>query len=259
MLLPIGSPLSAALVSGTYESTNIRLLEALLSPDNVCFDIGGHYGYYTLCMAKIASRGHVATFEPVPIHAERIRMSVERSGLKRVTVHQVAVADDVGVMSLKMAGTPSGDDSMAFLEAYGGACTDAASQHYPTFTTLDVPTISLDSLESQSPQFIKIDAEGAEVAILQAGRQMFARSQPRLLVEFHSIHAALQCASIMCSLKYRAILLAEKGATLPVLWIHESDHEAAKKIENVVGTPLQTLFDNILSTPWVTPNRSRLG
>ena len=242
--LPIGSSLTQSIVAGTYESTNIRVLEAVLMAEDVCCDIGGHYGYYSLCMAKIANRGRVLTFEPVPAHADRIRKAAERSGLSHVSVCQMAVAGQHGSMTLKLAQESGGDDSMAFLESYGGATTEAAIQNYPKFTSITVATTTLDSLEMPFPRFIKIDAEGAEAAILQAGTRKIAEAQPRLLIELHSIHAALKCASILSSLDYRAVLLDSHGSTLPVLWLPNSDSKMIARLEEFEGQPFESVFAN---------------
>ena len=84
------------------------------------------------------------------------------------------------------------------LDAYGGVDTQAAHEHYRNFSRTLVQTRTLDSLIDDLPsvQFIKIDAEGAEAAILAAGLKLIANSKPRLLVELHGIYEALACAEI---------------------------------------------------------------
>ncbi len=245
LLLPRGTALSAAITSGAYEQQILAFVQALVQPEDACFDIGGHYGYYTLSLAKLACRGQVHTFEPVAEHARRIEQAARRSGLDHVTVHPVAVAGAVGTMVLHYAGEQGADDSMAYLGDYGGVDTAAAEEHYRRFSSTEVNTVTLDRLVEQAPapRFIKIDAEGAEGPILNAGRQLIAAARPRLLIEVHGIYEALQCAEIMDELNYRAILLTDQKTTLPILWVSRDDEEALAVVRRVLGKEPTVLFE----------------
>jgi FkbM family methyltransferase len=248
LLLPRGTALSAAITSGTYEQQVLAFVQALVRPNDVCFDIGGHYGYYTLALAKLASGGQVHTFEPVTEHARRIEQASRRSGLDHVTVHPVAVAGAVGTMTLHYAAGEGADDSMAYLGDYGGVDTEAAREHYQRFSRTTVDTVTLDRLVDRTPppRLIKIDAEGAEGPILNAGRELIAAARPRLLIEVHGIYEALHCAEILDQLNYRAILLSEQKTTLPILWAPRDDDEALAAVGGVLGRQPTVLFDAAL-------------
>ena len=243
-LLPKGTPIADAITSGNYERSTMAFVIALVAKDDVCFDIGGHYGYFALSLAKLAPQGKVHTFEPVPVHASRIEQAVERSGLQHVTIHQEAVGGEVGDMTLHFAEGDAGDDSMAYLDAYGGVDTPAAHEHYRSFSRTKVRTVTLDSLLPQlpPPRFIKIDAEGAEAAILGASRQLISQFRPRLLVELHGIYEAIQCAEILSDLNYHAILLTDQKTTMPILWVGHEDEEAMTCVRSVLGHEPITLF-----------------
>lgn len=145
-----------------------------------------------------------------------------------MTVHQEAVAGEIGEMTLRLANRDDADDSMAYLDSYGGVDTPAAHEHYQSFSRINVPAVTLDSLLTRLPlpSFIKIDAEGAEAAILNAGRQLLAKARPRLLVELHGIYEAIHCAEILGDLNYHAILLTDQKTTMPILWVAHDDHDA---------------------------------
>lgn len=247
-LLPTGAAISDAITSGSYEEQILAFVVALVGDTDVCWDIGGHYGYYTLCLARLAQRGQVHTFEPVKVHASRIEQAAQRSGCPHVTVHHAAVAADVGEMSLRWAEGGVGDDSMAYLDSYGGVDTPAAHEHYPLFSRTTVRTVTLDSLLHQLPlpRFIKIDAEGAEGAILSAGRELISRARPRMLIELHGIYEAIQCAELLSGLNYRAILLTDQKTTMPILWTGHEDVEAVACVQSVLGRPPITMFEPTL-------------
>ncbi|MEC7409593.1 MAG: hypothetical protein VYB72_12320, partial [Planctomycetota bacterium] len=65
LLLPIERAITESICSGEYEQETIRFVEKLVDPDMCCYDIGGHYGYYSATLASLAKEGSVHTFEPV--------------------------------------------------------------------------------------------------------------------------------------------------------------------------------------------------
>jgi FkbM family methyltransferase len=244
LILPSNAAITERIVDGGYEQQVLAFVSALVKQDEVCFDIGGHYGYYTLCLANLAPRGQVHTFEPVSTLAKRIRQAADRSGLGHVTVHQAAVAGEIGEMDLYYDQSGQGDDSMAYLDAYGGVDTEAAHEHYRSFSRTKVQSVTLDSLVNQlpAPSFIKMDAEGAEAAILRGGLNLVRRFRPRLLIEIHGIHEALQCAEILSRVGYRALLLTDQKKTMPILWVANDDDDAVASVRTVLGHDPMMLF-----------------
>jgi len=244
LLLPEGADITYAITAGQYERNVIRFVAELVREGDHCWDIGGHYGYYTAAMAKMVGSGQVHTFEPVPEHADRIEQAARRAGLHGVTLHRQAVAGVVGQMTLRFASS-GGDDSMAYLDQYGGVDTPAAQEHYQHFQRTTVSTVTLDSLQGQipSPRLIKIDAEGAEVAIVGAGLNFIAQTKPRLLIECHGIYEALRCAEILQSIGYRAILLTDQKITMPILWVADDDDSAVQSVRSILGSDPHVLFD----------------
>ncbi|MAI71836.1 MAG: hypothetical protein CMM01_13105 [Rhodopirellula sp.] len=247
VMLPCDTPIAEAITAGDYDRKILKVVESLVGKDDVCFDIGGHYGCYTLSLAKLVTHGQVHTFEPVPAHAARIREAAIKSDLGHIHVHQVALAGEMGEMTLQFAEAEGSDDSMAFLDAYGGVDTQAAHEHYRNFSRTTVTAQTLDSLLVELPavHFMKIDAEGAEAAILGAGLNLIATSKPRLLVELHGIYEALACAEILCKLNYQAILLTDQKTTLPILWASRDDVAAVKAVREVLGHEPVVMFDSL--------------
>lgn len=244
MMLPQGSDLARTICHGVYEPQAVAIIEAIVEANHRCLDIGGHYGYLTMVLAKTASRGQVDVFEPVREHADRIAKAAERTGCGNVSVHHAAVAGRTGTMSLRQAASADRDDSMGYLEEYGGVGTEAAAEHYPHFETVYVETVTLDSLlgTMSPPDFIKIDAEGAEAAILQAGLQLIDSARPRLLIELHGIVETLQSVELLLSVGYRAILVSDEKTTLPVLWAHREDEEVVERVRKRLGRNPIELF-----------------
>ena len=247
LILPSNAAITERIVEGEYEQQVLAFVTALVKQNEVCFDIGGHYGYYTMSLASLAPHGQVHTFEPVATLAKRIQQAADRSGFGHVTVHQAAVAGEVGEMDLSYDESGQGDDSMAYLDAYGGVDTEAAHEHYRSFSRTKVRSVTLDSLANQlpAPSFIKIDAEGAEAAILGGGLDLVRRFRPRLLIEIHGIQEALQCAEILNRLDYRALLLTDQKTTMPILWVANDDDDAVASVRAILGRDPVMLFDTV--------------
>ena len=218
-------------------------MQSLVKSDSVCIDIGGHYGYFTHVMACLARDGKVDTFEPVPALANRIGESAKRSRLDKVTVHSAAVADCSGEMTLRFT-SGLDHDSMAYLENCGGIDTEASREHYSKFQSVTVPVVSLDQLQDCQPDFIKIDAEGAEAAVLRGGLKKLATRNVRLFIEVHGIQEGLDCAEILREIGYRAIPLSTQKTTMPILWLADGDHEAVEAVAEALGSQPRMMFQS---------------
>lgn len=243
LLLPKTRAISDLICSGEYEKRILQFVSALVNENHCCYDIGGHYGYYTMALSKLARQGSVHTFEPVSEHANRIERAVKKSQFARTNVHPMAVAGENGTLTLKFA-ADAGDDSMAYLDVYGGVDTAAAHEHYQHFKEMTVNAITIDQAAQQFgvPQFIKIDAEGAEGAILEGARELLRSDRPRLLIEVHGIHEAMHCSEVLTEMNYQAIMLSEQKTTLPILWTHQSDQDAKSIVEEILQMPPTIFF-----------------
>jgi FkbM family methyltransferase len=156
---------------GTYDRPESALMKQHLRQGNVCFDIGAQAGYHTLyASSRVGPSGRVVAFEPVPKNVANIKKHVAMNHLANVTVVEAAISDFDGVSHFD----------------YGRS---SVAGHLAADGELTVRTISLDhEIESGAlpePDYIKIDAEGAELRILQGARRLLARRHPTLSVETH--------------------------------------------------------------------------
>lgn len=228
--LPHPTELSTAITTGEYEASCTAILSSLITPAAICVDIGGHYGFYSVTLAKLAHQGAVHTYEPVARLAASIEASLRRSELTHATVHPLAVAETSGDATFRYASAAGGDDSMGYLLGRG-VPTPEARVHYDQFEQTTVKTTSLDEL-GVAPDFIKIDAEGAESAILRGGMHTLTHQRPRLFIELHGICEALACEKLLTGIGYRGFCIEDRGATLASLWIHATDTAALTTLQN---------------------------
>jgi FkbM family methyltransferase len=191
---------------GTYDREESNLMKQHLRPGGVCFDIGAQAGYHTLYAASmVGPTGRVFAFEPAPRNIANIRKHVAMNRLSNVTVVEAAVSDCNGIAHFDIAGS-------------------AVSGHLSSEGGLAVRTISLDEeIESDAlpeADYIKIDAEGAELKILQGARKLLARRHPTLSVETHQWLPAFPTVREDC-----IQFLSELGYTLAEPNANDKDKE----------------------------------
>ena len=224
--LPVPSELADKICNNLYEPHCTEVCQLLIRPQDICFDVGAHYGYYTLLLSKLASDGQVHSFEPVPRLAVSIRESIRVSKLTNAAVNQVALSQVSGERILRYAVHDASDDSMNFLVEHGGVSSERSESQYGNFEECKVECRSLDELDLPAPNFIKMDVEGAEAAVLKGAQTLLAAARPRILIELHGVDLALQVSCCLTALGYVAMPIGPRGLVMPVLFVHRSDNEA---------------------------------
>jgi FkbM family methyltransferase len=169
-------------VLGIYEPSVIRSLQKHLRAGDTCFDVGSHVGYLAILMAHLVGpAGRVVAFEPVPETFETLQENILLNHLENVSLERTAVGEQEGTISLfcdstqELSWTPS-------VAAYSMPGSDLRK--------LSVPVLSLDGYLRKSglcPRLVKIDVEGAELAVLRGAREMLRLLRPVVLVEIHDL------------------------------------------------------------------------
>lgn len=166
-----------------FEPCVARALLGQLHAGDTFIDVGANIGYYTLAAARIVGpTGRVISFEPQPRIFARLCEHVQMNGLGNVTCHPWALADQDGELQLHVPPAEVG---------FGHA--SLAKQDWAAAECVPVPVRRLDDLLLPSLErldVIKLDAEGAELAILQGARQLLHRFHPHLVVELNAQTAA---------------------------------------------------------------------
>ena len=145
-------------------------------------DIGANYGQYTVLFAAFAGpAGKVVAFEPDPSARVLLERNVRINGFgPRVTIEPLAVSDASGTH--EFFARPGG--AMSSLQR-AGLGTNAGAADVSRF---QVDTVTLDDyLERHGPgdpDWLKIDAEGAEINILR-GASRLMRGRTKIVCELH--------------------------------------------------------------------------
>jgi FkbM family methyltransferase len=193
-------------LTGLYQTEELhtRFFRQLVGPGMVVFDIGANVGYYTLQAAvRVRPDGQVHAFEAVSSTYARLTRNLELNGLGNVLAHQRAVSDRRGRVEIFV-----GDASNT------GTSRLSANPANPSGRSEEVEALTIDEyVEAQgvgAVDVIKIDVEGAELAVLGGMNEVLRRGRPRLLVEVtHAVAGEL--FAHLGELGYRPSRITRRG------------------------------------------------
>jgi FkbM family methyltransferase len=156
----------------------LRLAAEFVSPGDVVWDIGANLGLFSFAASVAAGLGgQVLAVEPDTELAGLLRRSANANAGRGAPVEVLpsAVSDQVSVARFQIARR---NRSTSHLAGYGTTMTGGlrASQL--------VPSVTLDWLADRfpAPDVVKIDVEGAELAVLAGAAQVLA-GRPVILCE----------------------------------------------------------------------------
>jgi len=197
---PIKLPDDKLIWTGTWEKAIAQAIADNITEDKVSYDIGSHRGFMAGIMALAGSKT-VYCFEPNPeniIHLDTIKKLNSNLDLR---VLPYAVSDKDGQAEFSIMPESS----------MGKLSESSFQKDEATNSSIHVTMKSLDSLiasgETDIPQFIKIDVEGAEYDVLQGAVQLIDQHQPVFVIELHSFELAHSCTDFLTSKGYKSHII----------------------------------------------------
>lgn len=203
-----------------------------LQEDDVFYDIGANYGFYSALARAIAKKGEIHSFEPHPLLIECIRKSFPDG----VYINQCALSKEIGqavFYNKYQEGHSGGSTIVKAVGEDGDGMRD----------TFVVPTMSLDVYTSNHtiPTVLKIDVEGAEYLALQGGVKTLETYRPRIIMEVwggalwnaysrSAVELIFQC-------NYKAYAITKNGALTPISQSELQLLSLKTKYNNIVFLP----------------------
>lgn len=140
-------------------SRELSLLKTLIKPGAYLLDIGANIGLYTRQFSGFVGKdGRVTSFEPNPPLFDCLKQNTK--DLDNVDVYNYAVSNSQGYASFYRCHYNSGDNRLV-------------TDKHESPDLLKVQTKSLDSLNLEKLDFIKIDVQGFEIEVFEGAKQTF--------------------------------------------------------------------------------------
>ena len=224
------------ILTGFYDYSIVQYCRKSIKPGMVVVDIGAHVGYYTWLFSKLVGpSGKVISYEPSPENYLILVQNIKAKHLKNVVAIQKAVSDISKQVKFYIS---PGNSNHSIIKGF----TKYEEVIEVTSTTID---LDLPELGIKKVDFIKIDAEGAEPAILH-GMEHFLKISDKIILIVEMNPSALKASSIkptdlleqLSKLNLNASIILEDGSfsidfpsfidqTVNVLCFH-------KKIEKII-------------------------
>jgi FkbM family methyltransferase len=221
-----------AMLDDSFERNERRFVERLLRTGMTVLDIGAHHGLYTLLASrKVGPQGRVVAFEPSTRDRNNLLKHLRLNRCKNVRVEAVALGSEAGSGELFVVeGTQTGCN-----------CLRPPNVAEPTTKiAVEIRTLdeSLERLGIQQVDFIKIDAEGAELDVFLGAKRLFERQpRPIILAEVHDTrtitwgYRSREIVTFLRERGYRCFYLSEHLPLQPL------PHDIGDLNENLVAIP----------------------
>ncbi len=166
--------------NGIYEPVTAAVIEHLLQPGDIFFDVGANQGQFSLLGAqRVGKNGTVYSFEPNGLVRRLLEQSIVLNRFSNVHIQDAACVDKAGLFVLQLQpGTGN---------AYGGAKTvDRTGEP----NEQAVKGINLDEFVAEQAidriDLMKMDIEGGEAKALIGMQAILKRRMLNgLIIEFH--------------------------------------------------------------------------
>ncbi|MES2622912.1 MAG: FkbM family methyltransferase [Patescibacteria group bacterium] len=158
--------------NGIWEPEILEILKEHVQENSKCLDIGANIGQHSMCMAAIAKKGKVYSFEPLPKLVNQINQSIQANNFTNVTVCNFGLSNKNEVKEIYL-------DNLNI-----GRTTFDKRDEATSVERAEVKVFDDFWNESDRIDFMKMDVEGYEYYALQGMKKNIATYHPKMLIEF---------------------------------------------------------------------------
>jgi FkbM family methyltransferase len=207
----VGSSVNACWL-GSYEFRKQQKILEYLQPGMVAYDIGAHAGFFTLIFSRIVGpSGKVYAFEPLPENIRFLRKHQELNKSNNVIIEPVAVSNK--------------NEEICFYKDSQTYKGNIVNNNSDIIDNIKVESITIDHYieinNKRSPDFIKMDVEGAESMVLTGMAKLMAIKKPILFIALHNEEVAKECSLILKKYNYEIFDLEGNATDISRTFIDE--------------------------------------
>jgi FkbM family methyltransferase len=151
----------------------------------VGIDCGANIGTFAISWAiHMTEWGTVLAFEPQRLLYYALCGNTVLNNCRNLRVETAAVGSEVGILSVPVLDYYS-PASFGSLELRQSATNQPIGQPVDYDNTYGVSLISIDALQLDRVDLIKIDVEGMEMEVLEGAQQTIANQHPLMIIEWN--------------------------------------------------------------------------
>lgn len=164
-----------------YEKENAAIIAAHVKKGMTVIDIGAHIGLTTVIMSRyLQSDGIIYAFEPTPTTCNTLKETIRLNKLEKVVVPVQAALSAKSGKEFFYISNHEADNSNSLVNN---------NRQDRRESRVEVILYSLDDFTKEKKiaavDFIKIDAEGAELQVLKGMTGNIARRSPKIILSLH--------------------------------------------------------------------------
>lgn len=200
---------------GSFEpELTAALVQMLPSRGGCCWDLGAHFGYYSILMAKhVGAEGQVISLEPNPSSFHRLQRHCKWNHFSQIIPFPLAASDQ---------------EQFSELINYSHSMDTAAHLAYPnetrsnTASYIRIETVRMEGLLQQRklriPDLIKIDVEGHGAEALRGCGSILSQHRPSLIFSVHDEHEYTAMTDQLKATGYEIKSLSPRVSSNALAW-----------------------------------------
>jgi len=176
---------------GEYSEGEVELFRQAVQPGNTVIEVGANIGAHTLFLAQqVTQTGAVVAFEPQRIVFQTLCANMAINSVRNVFAFQQAVGAKPGSVKIPPLDYTKENN-------YGGLALGGYE------VGEEVPVVRLDDFNFSACNFLKIDVEGMEQAVLEGAKTLISKFRPVMYVENDKQEKSVSLVRYIDSLGYK--------------------------------------------------------
>ncbi len=197
---------SALYFFGTLYGDEIKIIKFLIKnfkENDIFYDVGANYGFYTCLAQEFIIDGEIHAFEPNPKIFRLLKQNARLDIFKNTFLNEVALSDKIGEIEF----------FDREISRHSGGSSLIKHQHFLKYKVIKVKTTTLDYYISnhKPPTIMKIDVEGGESLVLKGGLELLKKYSPMIIMEFLPDYLHREAVDILFNSGYRAFKIDNDG------------------------------------------------
>jgi len=220
-----------------WEEHNHEIIDKYVKKDFICVEVGSHLGSLSLKLSK--SCKYLYCFEPLKESFELLKLNLKNNNCNNVYLYNLALSNENKKSNIDFISTNNpGGAGLFYNSKIVNSDIISVSDNYP------VELITLDSLNIEKIDYLKIDVEGYEENVILGAYETIKRCNPFIIMEIYKDMTSFNKLSIS-EIQNRYKNIIELGYSVNNIW--GNDYIFIKDNKNKLDIVLQGKFnENVL-------------